>query len=131
MPCLRCGGATQERVVRVRRPIVLALFLVGFGLAWGWTGALLHDLVEGGQRSILPVWKAIVPALMIIGATVVLFARRRRAVCSACNSVEPAWLLEPLDKTRSDEILASPARRKVLRALGGVGTGAVATAGGG
>ena len=55
MRCLRCEGIRQERLVQVRRPIALGLYGVGFALAWLWGGALLHDLLEGGQRSLLPV----------------------------------------------------------------------------
>ncbi|HEX7410338.1 MAG TPA: aldo/keto reductase [Candidatus Binatia bacterium] len=130
MPCLRCGGIRQERLVQVRRPIALGLYGVGFALAWLWGGALLHDLLEGGQRSLLPVWHAIVPAVVLIAATVALFARFRQRVCVTCEDAAPAWLLRPLTADRSVDALSSLTRRKVLRVLGGIGTGVAATAGG-
>jgi predicted aldo/keto reductase-like oxidoreductase len=130
MSCPRCGGIQQERLVRVRRRLAVGLYAVGFTLAWGWGGALLHDLVEGGQRSLLPLWQAVVPAVVLIAATVAGFVRFRRPVCVACEDAAPAWLLRPLAADRSAAVLASPMRRKLLRALGGVGTGAAATAGG-
>ncbi|MFI5366545.1 MAG: aldo/keto reductase, partial [Candidatus Binatia bacterium] len=128
--CPRCGGAQQERLVRVHGRIVLGLYIAGFALAWLWGGAVLHDLAEGVQRSLLPVWKAIVPAVVLITATVALFGRFRQRVCVKCEEAVPAWLLTPLTADRSVAALAGPTRRKVLRVIGGVGTGVAATAGG-
>ncbi|HXQ20780.1 MAG TPA: aldo/keto reductase [Candidatus Acidoferrales bacterium] len=128
--CPRCGGAQQERLVRVQRRIVLGLYIAGFALAWLWGGAVLHDLAEGVQRSLLPVWKAIVPAVVLITATVAQFGRFRERVCVKCEEAVPAWLLTPLTADRSVAALAGPTRRKVLRVIGGVGTGVAATAGG-
>jgi hypothetical protein len=130
MACTQCGGATQERLVRVRRPLVVGLYAFGFGLSWWLGGDILHSLVEGAQRSKLPFWEALLPAGTIIIAVAAQFARWRQPVCSACNLALPSALLEPLQKLRSEEGLASPVRRQVLRALGGVGTGAVATVSG-
>ncbi|HVM95827.1 MAG TPA: aldo/keto reductase [Candidatus Acidoferrales bacterium] len=130
MVCARCGGATQERLVRVHKSMALGLYAVGFVLAWWWGGDLLHDLAEGAERDVLPLWKVIAPASVIITATVALFVRWTQPVCAACKIAEPSWLIEPLDEQKSAVVLANPLRRKVLRALGGVGTGAVATAGG-
>lgn len=130
MGCSRCGSIEEERLVHVRRPIVLGLYGAGFGLAWLWGGAVLHDLAEGVQRSLLPLWQAIVPATVLIAATVAQFARLRQRVCATCEDAAPAWLVNPITAKRSAAALSGPTRRKVLRVLGGVGTGVAATAGG-
>lgn len=130
MKCLSCGTPRSPRVVRVRRHIVLGLYALGFVLSWVLGGSLLHDLAEGLQRSLLPLWKAIVPLLVFIVATVAAFARRTQPVCESCNLATPSWLLSPLAPQQSSTVLANPSRRTVLRTLGGVGTGVAATAGG-
>ena len=70
MNCGRCGGLRSERMVRLRWQVVAGIYAAGLLLAYTLTGSLLHDLVEGGQRSLLPLWKAWVPLA-------VLTARRR------------------------------------------------------
>jgi len=130
MTCPRCNGARVDRVVRVRRPLVLGLYALGFGLAYGLGGQYLHDLVEGVQRSLLPLWKVWVPAATLIVAVVAGFVRWRQPVCERCDSADPAWLLEALPRERSERIAAAPTRRAVLRTLGAAGTGVGAIAGG-
>jgi predicted aldo/keto reductase-like oxidoreductase len=130
MKCSQCGGAQSERLVRVRAPLVLALFGIGLLLAYTLTGNLLHDLAEGGQRSMLPLWKAGVPLAVLWLGVAATFVRRRRPVCDACETAMPSWLLQPLSRTRSAQVLSGPTRRVVLRVLGGVGTGVVAAVGG-
>ncbi|MBI3783754.1 MAG: aldo/keto reductase [Deltaproteobacteria bacterium] len=129
MTCSQCGSATREMLVQVRKAVALGLYAIGFGLAWWWSGDLLHDLVEGGDREVLPLWKAIAPASVLVTATVALFVRWRQPACTACKSAEPSWLVN-LVGGQSTSAPANPLRRKLLRVLGGVGTGAVATAGG-
>jgi predicted aldo/keto reductase-like oxidoreductase len=130
MSCPQCGGTLSERLVRVRRPIVFAVYGLGLLLAYGLTGGLLHDLVEGMQRNLLPLWKLWVPLGVLVGAVIAGFARWRQNVCDRCELAQPAWLLAPLAKERSEAIVAGPTRRTVLRALGGVGTGVAAAASG-
>ncbi len=125
-----CGAGCTTRVVRTRREIVAGLFAVGFLLSWVLGGSLLHDLAEGLQRSLLPLWKAFVPLAVLIVATVAAFARRTQPVCERCHTANPAWLYTPLSQERSSAALANPTRRAVLRTLGGVGTGVAASAGG-
>ncbi len=130
MTCLSCGGTCTARVVRVHRNIVLGLYALGFVLSWVWGGSLLHDLAEGLQRSLLPLWKALVPVLVFVLATVAAFVRRTQPVCERCNLATPSWLWSSLSVQQSSAVLANPTRRVVLRTLGGVGTGVAATAGG-
>jgi len=130
MSCPQCGGTRSERVVRVRRSVVLATYGIGLILAYGLTGGLLHDLIEGVQRSLLPMWKVWVPVATLLLAVVAGFSRWRQPVCDACDTADPAWLLESLPRERSAAIAAGPTRRVVLRTLGGVGTGVAAAASG-
>jgi aryl-alcohol dehydrogenase-like predicted oxidoreductase len=131
MSCERCGGPQSERLVHVRRQLVLMLYAVGLLLAYRLTGSLLHDLAEGVQRSLLPLWKLWLPLVVLLLAVSAHFARWRRLVCDRCATVPPAWLLAPLSRERSAAILEGPSRRVVLRALGGVATGLAAVVGGG
>jgi aryl-alcohol dehydrogenase-like predicted oxidoreductase len=130
MSCNRCGGVQSERVVRVRRSVAWGLYALGLLLAWILTGSLLHDLVEGVQRSTLSPWKVWLPLGVLLLAVVAGFARWRQAVCDVCEVVPPAWLLAPMPKPDSERVLASPTRRVVLRTLGGVGTGVAAATSG-
>jgi aryl-alcohol dehydrogenase-like predicted oxidoreductase len=129
MSCSKCGRQQEERVVRIRRSLVAALYLAGFAAAWILGGALLHDLVEGVQRSLLPLWKAGLPLALIAGAVVAQFARWRQPVCLPCNVAAP-WLLEVLPAPASQAIIEGPTRRKVLRVVGAASTGVAASAGG-
>ncbi len=87
MSCPRCGGPQSERLVRARRPIVLGLYGTGFMLAFALTGGLLHDLVEGVQRSLLPMRKLWVPLAVLVLAVVQTFSRKRQQVCDACDRI--------------------------------------------
>jgi predicted aldo/keto reductase-like oxidoreductase len=130
MQCSRCGESKSERLVHVSKPVVIGLFVFGFLLAWTLFGSFLHGLVEGNDRSRLPLWQVFLPALSLIGATVAGFARWKQPVCSNCNVAEPGWLLQPLPPMESARAMSGPTRRTVLRSLGGVGTGVAAAAGG-
>ena len=107
------------------------LYLVGFLLVATLTASLLHDLAEGGQRSMLPLWKLWVPVAVLAIAVVLTIFRERQLVCDSCETAKPAWLWQPLGRERSAEILAgSTTRRLFLRGLGAFGA-SVATAVGG
>jgi predicted aldo/keto reductase-like oxidoreductase len=100
-------------------------------LAFALTGGLLHDLIEGMQRSLLPMWKLWVPLAILLLAVVLTFLRKRQQVCDACAVAKPAWLRVPLPRAKSAEILAgSTTRRVFLRGLG-VGAAGLATIVGG
>ncbi len=130
MNCPRCGGSRAERLVSVRWPVILALYALGILLAYGLTGSLMHDLAEGVQRSVLPLWKLWAPLGVLLLAVVANFARWRQPVCANCGTASPSWLLAPLAEERSARIMAGPTRRVFLRVLGGVGTGVVTVLGG-
>jgi uncharacterized protein len=131
MNCPRCGGRQHERLVHIRRPLVLGLYAIGLLLAYTLGGSFLHDLVEGVQRSLLPLWKVWLPLAVVLAAVAAGFVRTRRSVCDACEVATPGWLFTPVRRTRSEKILAAgPSRRVVLRTLGGVATGVVAALGG-
>lgn len=131
MSCPRCGGSRSERLVRARRPIVFGLYTLGFILAYTLTGGLLHDLAEGVQRSLLPMWKLWVPIALLVLAVVLTIFRERQLVCDTCEEAKPAWLWVPLGRTRSAEILAgSTTRRVFLRGLGAFGATLASAVGG-
>jgi len=128
MSCPRCGESQSERLVHARRPIVFGLYVAGFILAFTLTGSLLHDVAEGVQRSLLPMWKLWVPVAVLVLAVVLTIFRERQLVCDACEVAKPAWLWVPLARVKSAQILAgSTTRRLFLRGFGAVGA-SVATA---
>jgi predicted aldo/keto reductase-like oxidoreductase len=91
------------------------------------SGSLLHDLVEGQQRSALPLWKLYVPAAALLLAIFSVLWRPVRAVCPKCRAAAPEWLFTAGRETGSEP---GPTRRKVLTALG-AGGATLAAAGGG
>lgn len=131
MDCSTCGEKQTPRLVRVRWQVVAALFGFGFLASYGLGGSLLHDLVEGQQRDILPLWKLFLPLGLLIAATIAAFARWKQLVCANCGVANPAWLLAPLDLMQSAlQTSTGEARRSFLRHVGSVGTGIAAAAGG-
>jgi hypothetical protein len=108
--------------VGVRWPVIFGCYGLGLLLAYTLGGDLLHDLVEGGQRSILPLWKLWTPLAALLVAVAASFTRVRRPVCEQCDAVAPAWLLAPLTRERSTDAIAGSTRRSFLRALGASGT---------
>jgi predicted aldo/keto reductase-like oxidoreductase len=113
--------------VRVTRGIVLALYAVGWVLAFVLTGDLLHTLVEGGQRSILPLWKLWMPLAGLGLAVAAGFAVLRRPVCEKCGAVSGGRLLVPVQAPAAP---GGPTRRAALRALGGLAALSAAALGG-
>lgn len=131
MDCSKCGETRTTRLVRVRWQVVVALFVAGLAASYSLGGSLLHDLVEGQQRDILPLWKAFVPLILLITATVAAFTRWKQLVCARCNLAQPEWLVAPIDMMQSAlQESTGAARRTFLRQLGSVGTGIAAVAGG-
>src|SRR5262245_40603072 len=86
MSCSHCGRRMARRALRVRRPVLLGLWALGFGLAWWLAGSLLHDVAEGLQRSLLPLWKLWVTVLALVAAVVATTLRLRRPICEACHA---------------------------------------------
>jgi len=127
--CPECGNPQGEDVVRVRRVLTVALYAAGFVLAYALGGQLLHDLVEGNDRTRLPLWKLAVPAAVLVLGVVASFLRLRRQVCERCRA---GALLEPLASAKSAAILSGQGagRRRALRALGAGGATVAAAAGG-
>jgi uncharacterized protein len=118
MTCSRCGHRMTRRTLRVRWPLVLALWALGLAFAWWLGGGLLHDVAEGMQRSLLPLWKLWVPALALGAAAVATVLRLGRPVCADCR----AGVLAGFEATADGST-----RRAVLR----FGSAAVAASVGG
>lgn len=131
MSCKSCGGSTSERIVRVR-PVVVA-GVVGLGLVLSYTlgGSLLHDLVEGSQRSALPYWKGLLCLIVLSAGGLAPFYNTRQQVCPACNTASPGWLLEPMELMRSALMISrEQTRRTFLTTAGKIGAGTAAVAAG-
>ncbi len=130
MKCAECGGETRDREVRVRPLVLLALYAIGFVLAYVLAGGLLHDLAEGQQRSALPLWKLWVTVAVLLSAIAATLWRPRRAVCERCRTAAPGWLWRAPAAPEPNAEAPGATRRVVLRALG-AGGATVAAAGGG
>ena len=131
MNCSKCGGPKSPRLVRVRWQAVVLLFRLGIAGSYFLGGSLIHDLVEGQQRDILPYWKLFAPIATLMLATFAAFARWRQLVCAKCNQANPAALIVPIEAMQSAVAVSTQAsRRSFLRLAGGVSTGVVAAAGG-
>ena len=127
MNCTHCGGSLREAPVRIRWAPLLVLYLSSFATAYALGGSLLHDLIEGDQRSALPLWKAAVSVSAVLFALGCYFWRTHRMACERCGRAEPAWLFaESKDRTPSGE----PSRRRALRILGAGGASVAAVGGG-
>lgn len=129
MSCPHCGGSLSSGVVRVRWPVVLALYALGLLLAYVLGGQFVHDLAEGLDRTQLPLWKVAVPGAVLLLAVAATFVRRRQPVCATCP---PQGLFVPLAAPQAAKILSGEGatRRVALRALGAGGATVAATAAG-
>lgn len=129
MNCPQCGAPQSPGVVQIRRGVVWALFAAGLLLAYVFGGQLLHDLVEGMDRAHLPIWKAILPAIVLLAAVAAAFARRRQDHCERAHT---NGLWAPVAAPKAAEILSGQGttRRVALRALGAGGATVAAAAGG-
>jgi predicted aldo/keto reductase-like oxidoreductase len=108
----------REREVRLRRGPITILYGLAFGLCYWLAGALLHDLAEGLQRSLLPLWKLWLCLAVVLAVIAGAIGRGRRSVCDGCGAGVPAWLLRPVVEGSSQP---SAARRVMVRALGAGG----------
>ncbi len=120
MECTSCGQDRRDRTVGLQRVIPGAVFAVGLILAYTLGGQLLHDLVEGMRRDALPLWKLVVPAVVLLGSVVALLWRSRRTVCEGCWKDLPMWMRTVGKGSEPTE------RRMALRALGAGGATAAA-----
>ena len=110
MTCSRCGRELEVTTLRPRRALVVCLWAVGLACSWWLAGALLHDVLEGMQKSLLPFWKLWATILALVAAVVATTLRLRRPVCPGCRAAAP----EPFVETAPD----GSTRRAVLRAGG-------------
>ena len=109
MTCPDCGREMERRAVRLGGRSVLVLWIVGLFLA-GWLGGdLLHDVIEGMQKSLLPMWKLWLPVAVLVAAVVATALRLRRPLCPGCGAGSPAGFVATAEGST---------RRAVLRAGG-------------
>jgi len=93
--------------------IPAAAFAIGVVLAYTLGGQLLHDLIEGMRRDALPLWKGIVPMVVLAGSAFALRWRGRRIICEGCWTDLPGWLRtvgkgsEPADRRQALRILGT------------------------
>ncbi len=107
------------RPLRLRWPLVATLWLAGLATAWWLGGQLLHDMVEGLQRTLLPLWKFWASVLVLSAAVAATALRLRRPICPACPGATPAGFVEtPEGSTRRTLLRAGGAA--VAASVGGV-----------
>ena len=126
MKCSSCGAPLSTERVRVRPQIALVVIAAGTFLSYVYVGGLLHDLIEGMQRSRLPYWHAVPPLLVLLAGMFALVRPFARQVCTACDQGVPVWLRVVAAKRPP----GSAARRQALRALGAGGATLAAGAAG-
>src|SRR5262249_56363337 len=93
MTCPDCGRQMERRAMRLGGRAVLALWGLGFLLAAWLGGDLLHDVIEGMQKSLLPMWKLWLPVAVLLAAVVAASPRGHRVVGPPCRAGGPARLL--------------------------------------
>ncbi|MCX8072317.1 MAG: aldo/keto reductase [Candidatus Binatia bacterium] len=127
--CSACGGELQLRFVQIKRPYVWALYALGLFLAWWLGGNLLHDLVEGVQRSLLPWWHLAIPLVCFSAAMALQFFAWRVPVCLPCGlGGRERWIeiARSLDTAEAHQL----GRRQALRVVAAAGTEMAAIIGG-
>lgn len=129
MRCTKCGGESPEQFVQIRRRWVLACYGIGLVLAWWLGGNLLHDLVEGVQRSQLPWWHIGIPIAVFALASALQFAHWKRPVCGHCGVGEQAWLIEPA-RSLNEVPESQLGRRRALKVVAATGGELAAIVGG-
>jgi hypothetical protein len=70
MTCPDCGRQMERQAMRLGGRAVLPLWGLGFLLAAWLGGDLLHDVMEGMQKSLLPMWKPWLPVAVLLAAVV-------------------------------------------------------------
>jgi uncharacterized protein len=119
MICRHCGEALEDRLLRVRRGLGFSICALGLVLAYTLAGSLLHDYLEGLQRSRLPMWKAWLSVVVLGAGVLALRVRHRHRVCARCGKGLSRGLLEPVEDTDAE-------RRTLLRILTTAGVTAAA-----
>ena len=112
-PCSVCGAPRTLRTLRLRGPVRTAVLLGPFVVAALVGAPLLHDLVEGVDRTRLPLWRAGIVLVAVLGCMVAALVRLRRPTCARCSR---GALLA---------IVPDGQRRAVLRAMGAAGAATV------
>src|SRR5262245_24235633 len=117
MTCSRCGTPMVNGAVQIRGRIVLLLLAATMVASWVLVGGLIHDPIEGLDRSRLQTSRLLVPVVLLVATVVAAMRWRRRPHCPSCD--DAVW--RPLTPRQA----AHPARRSVLRGVSMLAAGAV------
>ena len=108
-PCPSCGAGRPLRTLRLPGTLRLGALLAPLAVGALVGAPLLHDLIEGNDRTRLPLWRAgIVVVTALLAITAAIF-RTRRPVCPHCRS----GTLAPVEPEPSRQ---GATRRTLLRA---------------
>lgn len=127
MTCKTCSDRPGTRTVRANRWVALSAFAAFLGSAFWLTGSIVHDLVEGLQRSKLSLWKLGVTAGALIASVILARGRWSRPLCESCGRGSLRGFLVPVRSTKPEP---NRGRRAALRALGTGGLTVVGAAAG-
>src|SRR5690348_9810123 len=103
MRCARCGTEAPVGVVRVRRRITLALFVLVVVAGWLVVDPALRDVADGYAGARPDMRWLVVPFFLLLAAAGAWTLHLRRALCPQCGAGAP-W--RPLSADRGERLLA-------------------------
>src|SRR5262249_51847346 len=127
LSCPRCGGPQSPHLVRVRWWVLATLYVAGVVLSYWLGGDLLGGLLEGMERSVLPLWKTVVPTAVLVMAIAAAGVRWHQPVCDGCQAPRLHWLIAPARRP-AGTVTVDQTRRLFLWKAGGVIATAAAVA---
>src|SRR5689334_6580094 len=83
-PCARCGSPRTVAIRRLPARLRLVVLLVPFAVGWLVGAPLVSDVLEGVDRTHLPLWRLWTVLAAVVCATLAAIARVRRPVCPRC-----------------------------------------------
>ena len=95
-PCARCGSPRTVAIRRLPGRLRLVVLLVPCAVGWFVGAPLVSDVLEGVDRTHLPLWRLWTVLVAVVGATLAAIARVRRPVCPRCARRAVATI-EPVD----------------------------------
>jgi aryl-alcohol dehydrogenase-like predicted oxidoreductase len=130
MTCPRCQAPLAHGLVRFRWPVRIAAALLLVVVSWAILGPAFHHMIEGMEpRSVRSPW-LLVPLVALLVTVVAWTLRVAGPACTTCGWTRRGPLFAPLPAERTARLAALPARRRVLRQMGGMVVTATAAAAG-